>query len=330
MKTLSHINHLKVQTNSISKDFKMNTIENTAKGLSLYYKDGNFYYQTFFTPPILGELNQIEGLANNGQVHIRSVSKIGPNLFHIRCSGKENDVRAMIQHDELYNLTTALEGKLSPVDNSRRFLDMTTQLTPWNLLCSTEMRKGKILNHVKMKGKTIQINNILTINNRLLGITDNSKVVMGTLTPEILEKDNVYPTVEPVDTINNLGKIDLMAQIPNTDEAFLVSVGNNIYEFTFWGDIIHFNSLEDSVHRINSIHFNNTRGLVATDNGLYEMDVMEVPNMVKPLGFPKQIINPTLKQNIEMALYVEDPDILGIQPAVGVVTKTGDNKILFF
>lgn len=330
MKTLSHVNQLKVQTNKISKELNINTIENTARGLSLFYKGGSFYYQTFFTPPVLGELNMIEGIANDGEVHIRSISKIGPNLYHIRCTGRENSIRAMIQNDDLYNLTNAIGERLSATHNSRRFIDITGKQTPWNLLCSTEMKKSRILNFVKLNDKIIQITNVLTINNRLLGITDKSQVVMGTLTPEILDNENLYVTVEPVDTINNLGKVDLLAQIPNTDEAFLVSVGNTIYEFTFWGDILHFNSLEDSVHRINSLHFNNTRGLIATDNGLYEMDVMEVPNMVKPLGFPKQIVNPTLKQDIEMALYVEDPEIIGIQPAVGVITKTGDNKILFF
>jgi hypothetical protein len=330
MKTLTQLNVIQVQTHDLSSQLTDEMIANTSKGLSLFYNDGRFYYQTFFTLPTIGEINRIDGIHHNGQVNFRAITKLGPMIYHVRCSARENDIRSMIENEDFYKLIHGIDKNLQPQDRSRRFLDLSTGKEQWNLLCSTQKKQTIIMNYTTSNNHKIRLTNIITLNNKLLGISKDNKVYMGTLTPEIFEKTDNRINVEPVETINQLGKVDLISQIPNTDEAFLVSVGNNIYEFTLWGDVMHFQALEDTVKRINSINFNNTRGIVATNSGLYEMDVLEIPNMVKPYGLPKQIVNPLLKKEIEMALYVEDPEILGMHSAVGVITKTANNNVLFF
>lgn len=330
MKSMTQVNVINVQTHELPPELTEETITGYSHGFSLFYTGGKFYYQTFFTPPTIGEMNRIEGLNNRGQVNIRSITKIGPITYHIRCSGDEKSIREMMTRENFYGLIRGMDRTLRKEDLSRRFIDLSSEFDQWNLLCSVSMKQTILLNYVEWNGRRMRLSNLITLNNKFLGISDEQKVYMGHLTPEIFTTPDRLLQVQPLDTVNTLGRIDLISQIPNTDTAFLVAVGNQIFEFTFWGDILHFQTLEENVSRINSITFNNTRGIVATNSGLYEMDVLEIPNMVKPYGLPKQIVNPLLKKEIEMALYVEDPEILGVHHAVGIIAKTEDNQVLFF
>jgi hypothetical protein len=122
----------------------------------------------------------------------------------------------------------------------------------------------------------------------------------------------------------------LLESLPNSEDSFLVALGNVVYEFNIWGDMIQFNALEERVKRIKSIGFNSTKSVFATSEGIFEVGVREMPNMVKVASLPRQISHPDLRSGFKMAQYVEDPYVLGIHPAMGIFAKTADDKVLCF
>jgi len=67
-----------------------------------------------------------------------------------------------------------------------------------------------------------RIHNIIVVGDRLLGRTDQQAVVIGKLTPDVIDRGDLLLEVEPMDAVNALGKIDLLARAPNSDEVFLV------------------------------------------------------------------------------------------------------------
>ena len=52
--------------------------------------------------------------------------------------------------------------------------------------------------------------------------------------------------------------------------------------------------------------------------------------MVRAISMPRRIVDPNLKQNLQLVLYVEDPYMLGVNPALGIFAKTEKDKVLFF
>ncbi|MFQ6119691.1 MAG: hypothetical protein ACE5KE_07375 [Methanosarcinales archaeon] len=330
MRNAEQTNRIKVQTNTIPPELTLSEINETARCIALYYKKGEFIYQTFFTPPILGEINKVLGLETNADVYFREIHLIGPNLFRILLVGEEMDVRKMSEEPKFYKLLRGISTTYNETIRSRRYLETTTRKECWEIIVSLDKKTYSLLNYVKLKNNTIRIENIIILGDRLLGLTDKREVVWGQLTPDVLEKENVLLEVNLIENVNKLGKIDSLVPVPNSEDSFLVSIHNSVFQFNIWGEMIHFNSLEANVKRINSINFNNTRTILATTDGIYELDVLEMPNMIKATSLPRQIINPHLKDNFKVALYVEDPYILGIHPAPGVFAKTEKEEVLFF
>ena len=330
MKNQDLINHINVQTNTIPTKLDSNVIAETAHGIALYYKDKKFVCQTFFTQPILGEINKVTGLETAADVHIRAIEWIGPNLFHIRLMGDETHVRTMCEGKTFYDLLRGISGTLNKDVRSRRYLETTRKMMDWNCIVSLDREKYNLLNLVRLENKDLRINNIIILGDRIMGLTDDHRVVQGQLTPDILLRTEERIRVMLLQNVNELGKINLLGKVPNSENTFLVTVDNTIYQFDVWGEMVHLQTLDESVKQIHSINFNHTRTIMATSNGLYEMDVQELPNMVKTSGLPRQIINPHLNQNFRLALYVEDPYIIGNNPPLGIFAKTDKDEVLFF
>lgn len=330
MKNQDLINHINVQTNIIPTKLDSNIIDETAHGIALFYKDKKFVCQTFFTQPILGEINMLEGLETEADVHIRAIQWIGPNMFHIRLMGDEKQVRTMCEDKTFYDLLRGLSTTLNKDVRSRRYLETTAKLMDWNCIVSLDREKYNLLNLVKLDNKELRINSIITLGDRIIGLTEDHKVVQGQLTPDILLRTDERIRVMLLQNVNELGKINLIGKVPNSENTFLVTVDNTIYHFDVWGNMVHLQTLDENVRQINSINFNHTRTIMATTNGLYEMDVMELPNMVKTTGLPRQIINPHLNQNFRLALYVDDPYVIGNNPPLGIFAKTEQDQVLLF
>jgi hypothetical protein len=255
---------------------------------------------------------------------------IGPNLFHIRLIGNEDDIRKMFTNQNLYNLLRGIQGTLNEEVRSRRYLDTTKGKDHYDVIVSLDKKTYWFANWVKLDDQKIRIKNVLIAGNRLLGLTEKQEVVWGQLTPDVVEKQDILLDVKPLESVNKLGKIDLLETVPNTDDSFLATVKNAIYQFNIWGDMIHFNKLDEDVNHIKSIDFNSNRSIMSTTEGIYEVDVHEMPNMVKVTSLPRRIANPHLRDSFKTAMYVEDPFILGINPAIGVFAKTADENVVFF
>ncbi|RMF59645.1 MAG: hypothetical protein D6748_05985 [Calditrichaeota bacterium] len=323
-------NRIRVQTNQLPKELTHAEIDETARSIALFYKSGEFICQTFFTPPLLGKINWVDGLDTSAQVYFREINFIVPNLLHLRLVGDEKDIREMCRNERLYDLLKGIQSTYTEEIRSRRYLDTTVGKQHWDLIVSLDKRNYWFANNVNYKGSKTRIDHVLIVGDRLLGLTESGEVIYTQLTPEVLEKEDLLLDVQPMEEVNKLGKVDLLEAVPNSDETFLVTIKNRVYQFTIWGDMVHFDMLDEKVERINSINFNNTRTIIATTDGIYELDVIEMPNMVKPTSLPRQIANPHLKTKFKTALYVEDPYILGVHPAMGVFAKTEDEKVVFF
>ncbi len=61
-------NCLQVQTNAVQGELTPIEINEIARGVSLYYKNGRYNCQTFFTPPRIGEINWVEGMEKKADV----------------------------------------------------------------------------------------------------------------------------------------------------------------------------------------------------------------------------------------------------------------------
>lgn len=323
-------NKINVQTNVIPSALDKAVIDETARGIALYFKDGQFVCQTFFTQPIVGEINMLEGLETAADVHIRSIEMIGPGLLHVRLMGDEPQVRKMCDDAKFFNILRAISSTFTDEIRSRRYLETTSRKEGWNVIVSLDREKYNLLNRVKLDGLDMRIDNLIILGDRLIGLTADNRVVQGHLSPEILTSRKKQAEVMLLDKVNNLGPISLLSRVPNSENSFLVTVNNTIYQFDVWGEMLHLNTLDESVQKINSVTFNHTRSIMATTNGLYEMDVQELPNMVKVTSMPRQIINQHLKQDFRLALYVDDPYIKGTTPQIGIFAKTENDKIMFF
>ncbi len=330
MRNTGKTNSINVQTNIIPTHLTTSVLDETARGIALYYKDGQFICQTFFTQPIVGEVNILKGLETNADVHIRSIQVIGPNLLHVRLLGAKPQVIDMCEDSSFYNILRGISTTMTNEIRSRRYLETTSKKEGWNCIVSLDQEKYSLLNNVQLDNTSVRINNLLILGDRLIGLTEDNRVVEGHLAPEILLDKDMKMKVSLLENVNKLGRITLLSKVPNSETSFLVTVNNTIYQFDVWGEMLHLNTLDESVEQINSVTFNHTRSIMATTNGLYEIDVQELPNMVITTSMPRQIINENLKQDFRLALYVDDPYTLGMNPQMGIFAKTRDDQVMFF
>jgi hypothetical protein len=324
---MKQTNQLKVHTRPLPAEGTPAESAEIARALLLCYRDGQFTCQTFFTQPLIGQINWLEGLKRDAHVYFREITAIGIDLFHIRLVGKEEDVRKMCGAPSFYDLLRGIEATLTEDTRSRWYLDIASGKEHWDAIVDVPRKAFHVANHVNVRKTRTRIDNILVVGDRLLGLTGTREVVIGKLTPDVIERENVMLDMEPMENVNNLGKIDALARLPNSDEVFLVTVQNRVYHFDLWGTMTSFEELPESVKQINSVEFNRVCSVLATTEGLFEVDVREMPNMVRATGLPRQIVHPQLREDFTVARYVEDPLVLGIHPAMAILAKTKDDKV---
>ena len=330
MKKTNHINRIRVQTCDIHDEMDMRDINGAVRSISLYNKGGKFMYQGFFTQPLLGRVNSLEGLESNADIYFRSIRMIGSNLFQVSLVGDEKQVKKMCKDAKFYSLLDRIGSSMDKENRVRSYIDIAVKRDHWDIIASVDKEAHYLANRVRLNDEEIHIYNILVVGDRMLGLTRDQQVVIGQLSPDIIEKPGVLMDVEMMEDVNKLGKADHLETIPNSEDLFLVTIGNTVYQFNIWGDMTHFDELEDDVLHINSIAFNHTSSIMATNQGLYEVDVQEMPNMVRATSLPRRIAGANLSGEFQYAGYTEDPYILGIHPAIGVFTKTKDNQVYFF
>lgn len=323
-------NLMRLQTNAISPEPNQLEIDAMSRSVALYRKDGKYNSQNFFTPPRIGEVNWLEGFETAADVYIRSISLKGSNLFHVRLIGSEAEVRKVCADASFFNLLRGISHTFSQESRAKRLIDITTDRDRWDAIASLDKNKCYLANYAEMNDSVMRIENVVVVADQLFGLTKDGMAVQGQLTPHMMETDGAVLQVAPVEHLNALGKIDLIAHIPNSESSLLVCVKNNIYQCTIWGDVFRFETLDDRVKRIKSIDFNRVRSLLATNDGLFEIEVEEMPNMVRPTALPRLISHPELRASFKFGHYVEDPYILGIHPAVGILAKTETQKVACF
>lgn len=330
MKKSNQINRVKVLTNEIPAELTSTGINGATRSIALYYNDSKFMCQGFFTQPLVGRMNSLEGLEKGADVYFRSIHMIGSNLFHVQLVGDETKVNEMCNDSKFYTLLGGISTTLNADSRMKTYLEVSHNKERWDVLVSLDKKACYVANRVKLSGKEIRIHKLIVVGDRLLGLTEKREVVIGQLTPDVIEKQNIVLEVELMDEVNTIGKVDLLEPVPNSEDLFLASIKNTIYQFDIWGEMAHFEELGDEVKQINSISFNHTSSILATSNGLYEIDVQELPNMVRATGLPRRITDSNLSGEFRVALYTEDPYVLGIHPAIGVFSKTKKDEVFFF
>jgi hypothetical protein len=324
---MNRTNQLKVHSRPLPVEWTPTESAEVARALLLCYRDRQFACQTFFTQPLIGQINWLEGLKPDAQVYFREINAIGIDLFHLRLVGKEEDTQKMCREAGFYSVLRGIEATLTEETRSRWYVDTASGREHWDAIVDVPRKAFYLANHVNLRKTRTRIDNIIVVGDRLLGLTAKQEVVIGQLTPDVIERENVLLDVEPMETVNKLGKIDALARLPNSDEVFLVTVQNRVYRFDLWGTMTSFEELPENVKQINSVEFNRVRSVLATTEGLFEIDIQEMPNMVRATGLPRQIMHPQLREGFTVARYVEDPLVLGIHPAMAIVAKTKNDKV---
>jgi hypothetical protein len=233
----------------------------------------------------------------------------------------------MCREPGFYGLLRGIDGTLTAETRSRWYLDTASGKERWDAIVDVQRKAFYLANHVNLHRTRTRIDNIIVVGDRLLGLTGQRELVMGKLTPDVIERDSTVLETESMESVNKLGKIDSLARVPNSDEVFLVTAQNRVYHFDLWGTMTGFEELPDSVKQINSVEFNRVRSVLATTEGLFEIDIQEMPNMVRATGLPRQIAHPQLREGFTVARYVEDPFVLGIHPATAIIAKTTNEKV---
>lgn len=325
---MNRINQLKVHTRPLPVDWTAAESAEVARALLLCYRDGQFTCQTFFTQPLIGQINWLEGLKREADVYLREITAIGIDLFHLRLVGREDEVRKMCGAPGFYRLLRGIGATLTAETRSRWYVDVAgSSKERWDVVVDAQRKAFYLANHVNLRKARTRIDNIIVVGDRLLGLTAKREVAIGQLTPDVIEREDILLDMEAMDQVGKLGKIDSLARVPNSDEVFLVTVKNRVYHFDLWGTMTGFEELPDSVSRIHSVEFNRVRSVLATTEGLFEVDIQEMPNMVRATGLPRQIAHTDLREGFKVARYVEDPLVLGIHPAMAIVAKTKDERV---
>lgn len=326
--TFNQTNQIKLHTRPLPGDWTPAEAGEAARAVLLCYQGGRFTCQTFFTQPSIGQLNRVEGLKQDADVYFRDVTRIGMGLFHIRLVGAKTSVRTMCGESGFYMLLRAIDATLTEGVRSRWYLETAGGRERWDAIVSLDRKAFHLANDVNLDGQRTHIHNVIVVGDRLLGRTDGQEVVIAQLTPDLIEREGSLLDVTSMPSLNRIGKIDLLARVPNSDEVFLVGVKNRLYQFDLWGEMMRFEELDERVKQINAVDFNHVRSVLATSEGLFELDIQEMPNMVRAKGLPRQIVHPDLRQSFAVARYVDDPIVLGIHPAMAIMAKTQDDKVI--
>jgi hypothetical protein len=276
---------------------------------------------------LIGQINWLEGLKPDADVYFREINAIGVDLFHLRVVGREEDVRKMSGIPGFYGLLRRIDATLTEDTRSRWYLDTASGKEHWDASVDVQRKAFYLANHFNLRKTRTRIDHIIVVGDRVLGLTAKREVAIGQLTPDVIERENVVLDLEPMESINKLGITDSLARVPNSDEVFLVTMKNRVYYFDLWGNMTGFEELPESVKQINSVEFNRVCSVLATTEGLFEVDIQEMPNMVRAKGLPRQIVHPQLQEDFTMARYVEDPLVLGIHPAMAIMAKTKHEKV---
>lgn len=324
---MNQTNELKVHTMSLPAEWTLADGKDVARALLLCYRDGQFTCQTFFTQPLIGQINWLEGLKEDAQVYFREINAIGIDLFHLRLVGKEEDVRKMCGASGFYGLLRGIDATLTEDTRSRWYLDTAGGKEHWDAIVDVQRKAFYLANHVNLRKTRTRIDSIIVVGDRVLGQTGEREVVIGKLTPDVIERENVVLDLEPMESVGKLGKVDALARVPNSDEVFLVTVQNRVYYFDLWGNMTGLEELPESVKQINSVEFNRVCSILATTEGLFEVDIQEMPNMVRAKGLPRQVVHPQLRDDFKVARYVEDPLVLGIHPVMAILAKTKNERV---
>jgi len=325
---MNQTNQLTLHTRPLPGEWTSTEGQEAARALLLCYRDGQFTAQTIFTQPLLGRINWVDGLKQDAQVYFREISRIGIDVMHVRLTGTYEDVRKMCHQLEFYSLLRGINATLGEAVASRWYIDTTSGRGQWDAIVDLNSKKFHLVNDVMLRKAVARIDNIIVVGDRLLGLTSQREVVIGKLTPHVIEQDEYTLVVELYESINKLGKVDSLARVPNSDALFLVSIENRVYQFDLWGTMTRFQELDERVKEIHSINFNRVRSVLATGQGLFEVDVQEMPNMARATGLPRQIAHSQLlQQGFKVARYIEDPLILGVCPAMAIVAKTNDERV---
>ena len=324
---MNQTNQLTLQSRPLPLEWTPAEGKEVARALLLCYREGQFICQTIFTQPLARHINWIEGLKQDADVYFREIHAIGPNLFHVRLVGKEDDVRTMCGEPGFFNVLRGIDATLTEEIRSRWYLDIASTKAHWDAIVDVQRKAFCLANDVNLRQVRTRIGNIIVVGDRLLGLTDQRKLVIGKLTPDLVEREKVVLGVEAMESVNKLGKIDVLARVPNSDGVFLVTMRNRVYQFDLWGAMHSFEELPESVKQINSVEFNRVRSVLATSEGLFEVDIQEMPNMVCATGLPRQIVHTQLLDGFSVARYIEDPFVLGEHPAIGIIAKTTSDKV---
>src|SRR5262245_46052431 len=122
---MNRTNQLKVHSRPLPLPVEWTPTESAevARALLLCYRDGQFTCQTFFTQPLIGQINWLEGLKPDAQVYFREINAIGIDLFHLRLVGTEEDARKMCREAGFYNVLRGIEATLTQETRSRWYVD---------------------------------------------------------------------------------------------------------------------------------------------------------------------------------------------------------------
>ena len=324
---MNQTNSLKVHTRPLPAEWTPAESAEVARALLLCYRGGQFTCQTFFTQPLTGQINWLEGLKREADVYFREITAIGIDLFHLRLVGKEDEIKKMCREPGFYGLLRGIDATLTEEIRSRWYVDIASGKEHWDAIVDVPRKAFYLANYVNLRKTRTRLDNLIIVGDRVLGLTARREVVIGKLTPDIIERENILLDAEPMEPVNKLGKIDTLARVPNSDDVFLVAVQNRVYHFDLWGSMTSFEELPETVKQINSVEFNRVRSVLATTEGLFEVDIQEMSNMVRATGLPRQIMHTQLREGFKVARYVEDPRVLGIFPAMAIVAKTKNERV---
>ena len=220
---------------------------------------------------------------------------IGNNLFIFTASARKKKCARFAETPPCTASSEDSAALSAKEVRSRWYLDTTSGLEKWDCILSLDKKAYNLVSYVNFEKKKTHIEEVIVVRDALLGLMGDGKTVMGQLTPDILGKKEAMLDVALMEGVNTLGKIALLVAVPNSETSFLACVKNLIYPCNLDGRMIRFEMLEDRVKRIQSVDFNHTSSLAATNDGLFEIEAEELPNMVRVASLPRQISHSDLK-----------------------------------
>src|SRR6267378_1671621 len=116
-----------------------------------------------------------------------------------------------------YGLLRSIDATLTADTRSRWYLDTTGDKERWDAIVDVQRKAFYLANDVHLSKTRTRIDNIIVVGDRLLGLTVKKEVLIGKLTPDVIERENVVLDMDAMENVNTLGKIDSLARVPNSD-----------------------------------------------------------------------------------------------------------------